>query len=137
MKTGIWGFKGHMHYQVSAPIDSEIAALDSSVPRNQFLDQVAQIIDRHIFEGYRIYPCNHIALDMLRGDAAESANYTPEQKAQFQEYLEGQLAKINIPNPDWDFLKERILTMYANPLDAPTRKERLRPLRLTLATHIR
>ena len=116
MKTGIWGFKGHMHYQVSAPIDSEIAALDTSVPRNQFLDQVAQIIDRHIFEGYRIYPCNRIALDMLRGDDAESANYTQQQKAEFEKYLEGQLSKISIPNPDWDFLKERILTMYANPL---------------------
>ena len=116
MKTGIFGFKGHLHYQVSAPIDNEIAALDSAVPRNQFLDQVAQIIDRHIFEGYRIYPCNRIALDMLRGDNAEADNYTPEQKQAFQTYLDGQLAKIDIPNPDWDFLKERILTMYANPL---------------------
>ena len=116
MKTGIFGFKGHLHYQLSAPIDNEIAALDSSVPRNQFLDQVAQIIDRHIFEGYRIYPCNRIALDMLRGDNAESDKYTPEQKQAFQTYLDGQLAKIDIPNPDWDFLKERILTMYANPL---------------------
>lgn len=116
MKTGIFGFKGHMHYQVSAPIDSEIAALDSSVPRNQFLDQVAQIIDRHIFMGYRIYPCNRIALDMLRGDNAEASNYTPEEKQAFQTYLDRQLAKIDIPNPDWDFLRERILTMYANPL---------------------
>ena len=116
MKTGIFGFKGHMHYQVSAPIDSEIAALDSSVPRNQFLDQVAQIIDCHIFMGYRIYPCNRIALDMLRGDNAEASNYTPEEKQAFQTYLDGQLAKIDIPNPDWDFLRERILTMYANPL---------------------
>ena len=116
MKTGIFGFKGHMHYQVSAPIDSEIAALDSSVPRNQFLDQVAQIIDHHIFKGYRIYPGNRIALDMLRGDNAESAGYTPQQKQAFQDYLDGQLAKIDIPNPDWDFLRERILTMYANPL---------------------
>ena len=116
MKTGIFGFKGHLHYHVSAPIDGEIAALDSSVPRNQFLDQVAQIIDRHIFEGYRIYPCNRIALDMLRGDNAEADNYTPDQKLAFQTYLDGQLAKINIPNPDPDFLRERILTMYANPL---------------------
>ena len=116
MKTGIFGFKGHLHYQLSAPIDDEIAALDSAVPRNQFLDQVAQIIDKHIFEGYRIYPCNRIALDMLRGDNAESGYYTPEQKQAFQTYLDGQLAKIDIPNPDWDFLRERILTMYANPL---------------------
>ena len=116
MKTGIFGFKGHLHYQVSAPIDDEIAALDSSVPRNQFLDQVAQIIDNHIFKGYRIYPCNRIALDMLRGDNAQASEYTPKQKQEFQNYLDGQLAKIEIPNPDWDYLRERILTMYANPL---------------------
>ena len=116
MKTGIFGLKGHIHYQVSAPIDSEIAALDSSVPRNQFLDQVAHIIDMHIFKGYRIYPCNRIALDMLRGDNTQESYYTSAEKEAFQTYLEGQLAKIDIPNPDWDFLKERILTMYANPL---------------------
>lgn len=116
MKTGIYGFKGHLHYQVSAPIDNEIAALDSTLPRNQFLDNVAQIIDRHIFEGYRIYPCNRIALDMLRGDNAESAHYTEGQKEEFRKYLDGQLSRIDIPNPDWEFLRERILTMYANPL---------------------
>lgn len=116
MKTGIFGSKGHIHYHVSAPIDSEIAALDSSVPRNQFLDQVAHIIDMHIFKGYRIYPCNRIALDMLRGDNTQERFYTQAEKEAFQTYLDGQLAKIDIPDPDWDFLKERILTMYANPL---------------------
>ena len=116
MKTGIFGLKGHIHYQVSAPIDSEIAALDSSVPRNQFLDQVAHIIDMHIFRGYRIYPCNRIALDMLCGENTQESYYTPAEKEAFQTYLDGQLAKIDIPDPDWDFLKERILTMYANPL---------------------
>lgn len=116
MKTGIWGYKGHMHYQVAQPIDNEIAALDESVPRNQFLDQVAAIIDKHIFKGYRIYPCNRIALDMLNGDNSQSAYYTEQDKKEFQEYLDGQLSKIKIPNPDWEYLKERILTMYANPL---------------------
>ena len=116
MKTGIFGFKGHIHYQVSAPIDSEIAALDSSVPRNQFLDQVAHIIDNHIFKGYRIYPCNRIALDMLNGDNSQASFYTQSEKDEFCKYLEGQLAKIDIPDPDWDFLREKILTMYANPL---------------------
>ena len=116
MKTGIFGFKGHLHYTVAAPIDDEIAAIDTSMPRNQFLDQVAQIIDRHIFKGYRIYPCNRIALDLLRGDNSQANGYTAGQKQEFLDYLDGQLAKIDIPDPDWDFLRERILTMYANPL---------------------
>lgn len=116
MKTGILGYKGHIHYQVSEPIDREIALLDESVPRNVFLDQVAAIVDRHIFKGYKIYPGNRIALDMLRGDNAQSKYYTPKEKQKFERYLDGQLKKITIPNPDWDYLRERILTMYANPL---------------------
>lgn len=116
MKTGINGYKGRIHYEVSEPIDSEIAGMDDSVPRNQFLDQVAAVIDKHIFKGYKIYPCNRIALDMLRGDNTQSAYYTERDKQKFMEYLDGQLAKITIPDPDWDYLRERILTMYANPL---------------------
>ena len=116
MKTGINGYKGRIHYEVSEPIDNEIAGMDDSVPRNQFLDQVAAVIDKHIFKGYKIYPCNRIALDMLRGDNAQSAYYTERDKQKFMKYLDGQLAKITIPAPDWDYLRERILTMYANPL---------------------
>lgn len=116
MKTGMFGYKGRIHYQLSAPIDKEIAALDPSVPRNRFLEQVAEIVDMHIFKGYRIYPCNRIALDMLHGDNAESGNYSEKEKSDFQNYLDGQLSKIDIPNPDYEFLRERILTMYANPL---------------------
>lgn len=43
-------------------------------------------------------------------------SYSQEQKAQFEAYISGQLAKIELPNKDEDFLRERMLTMYANPL---------------------
>ena len=116
MKTGIMGYKGLVHYEISEPIDQEIAQMDDSIPRNQFLDQVAELIDRHIFKGYKIYPCNRIALDMLHGGNTQSAYYTAQDKQKFLDYIDGQLKKITIPKPDWDYLKERLLTMYANPL---------------------
>ena len=52
---------------------------------------------------------------MLEGGDRMSSNYTPEDKAAFENYLNAQLAKISIPNKDEAFLRERILTMYANP----------------------
>lgn len=52
----------------------------------------------------------------MLGDGDMSAHYTTEDRAFFEGYLKGQLAKIDIPNKDEDFLRERILTMYANPL---------------------
>lgn len=116
IKTGLSGYKGHIHYHAAAPIDDEIDALDESVPRNQFLKQVGDIIDNHIFKGYRIYPCNRIALDMLRGDQSQAGLYSDAEKRAFEEYLAGQLAKIEITNPDLDYLREKILVMYANPL---------------------
>lgn len=116
MKTGIYGFKGHIHYYTSGPIDDEILKIDGSLPRNIQLDRVAEIIDRHIFQGYRIYPCNRIALDLLRSDSSQSSLYTEEQKNRFISYIDGQIAKIDIPNPDVPFLKNCMLTMYANPL---------------------
>ena len=52
---------------------------------------------------------------MLEG-TRQSDNYTDADVQRFEQYLAGQLAKIDIPNKDEDFLRERMLTMYANPL---------------------
>ncbi|MCQ2064464.1 MAG: acyltransferase [Bacteroidaceae bacterium] len=116
MKTGLFGYKGHIHCTLSQPIDSDIAALDASVPRNRFLEQVADIIDGYIFKGYRIYPCNRIALDMLDGGSGQAQEYTAQERHDFERYIDGQLEKIDIPSPDYGFLKEKMLEMYANPL---------------------
>ena len=37
-------------------------------------------------------------------------------KAKFEKYMAGQLAKIDLPNKDEAYLRERILEMYANPV---------------------
>ena len=74
-------------------------------------------MDREIHSGYELFPCNYIALDELNGNS-ENANYsTDADKQRFEAYLTGQLAKIKIDNKDESFLRERILTMYANPAE--------------------
>ena len=50
-----------------------------------------------------------------RIDIRHATLYNNKQKAIFLKYLEGQLAKIDIPGKDDDFLMERMLTMYAYP----------------------
>ena len=42
--------------------------------------------------------------------------YTPEEKQHFIDYLDGQLAKIELPNKDIPFLRNKMLLMYANPV---------------------
>ena len=69
-----------------------------------------------IYEGYRLYPSNYIAYDELNGTTDYAANFTANDKKQFDEYIDGQIAKVDLPDKDETFLRERLLTMYANPL---------------------
>ena len=43
-------------------------------------------------------------------------HYTAEDKKRFISYIDGQLERITLPNKDVDFLREKLLLMYANPL---------------------
>ena len=115
MKTGIFGYKGHVHYHCAAPINTWLDEL-KDLPRNEFFPAVSQRIDSELHRNYRLYPCNYIAYDELEGNQACVDHYTQKDKERFEQYLQGQLAKINIPNKDEAFLRERMLTMYANPL---------------------
>lgn len=115
MKTGIFGYKGRVHYHCGTPINQWLSELDG-LPRNEYFQQLSKRIDQEIHSGYRLYPCNYIALDQLEGTSAHTDQYTAKDVERFEKYLAGQLAKINIPNKDEAFLRERMLTMYANPV---------------------
>ena len=115
MKTGIFGYKGRVHYRCGTPINQWLAELDG-LPRNEYFQQLSQRIDQEIHAGYRLYPCNYIALDRQEGTSTYADQYTSKDIERFDKYLAGQLAKISIPNKDEAFLCERMLTMYANPV---------------------
>ena len=117
MKTGIFGYKGRVHYHCTAPVNSWIDEL-KDLPKQEFFAALSSRIDHELHLHYRLYPCNYIAFDLLEksGSITTSAHYTPADVQRFEQYLQGQLAKIKIPNKDEVFLRERILTMYANPL---------------------
>ena len=115
MKTGIFGYKGRVVYRPAAPINTWIDGL-SELPKTEWFKALAERMDREIHRGYELYPCNYIALDELNGDNANAAHYTDSDKQRFEQYLAGQMAKIQVPNKDESFLRERMLTMYANPV---------------------
>lgn len=115
MQTGIMGYKGHVHYHCAPCIDGFLDALPEDLPKGDIYRVVAEHIDREIHRNYRLYPCNYIALDRLRATQAFATQYTPQDEAFFEQYLAGQLAKVEVPNKDEAYLRERLLTMYANP----------------------
>lgn len=115
MQTGIMGYKGHIHYDAAPCIDAWLDTLDPDMPKAEFFTAVATHIDEEVFRRYRLYPSNYVALDELEGTTAHADRYTAEQKAQFDGYIAQQMAKIQLPDKDEAFLRERLLTMYANP----------------------
>lgn len=118
MKVGVMGFKGDVHIQITDSINEEIDRIvGEEDDRQTVIDKVAVIIDRKIHANYRIYPNNYVAMDNLRGNTQHlGSQYTQEEKDQFESYVEKQIEKIDLPNKDMEFLRERFWTMYANPL---------------------
>lgn len=115
MQTGIMGYKGHIHYHAAPCIDEWLRALPDDMPKTEFYTAVAEHLDHEIWRGYRLYPSNFVALDLLRGTAEHADRYTAEDRQRFETYLDAQLKKVQLPNPDWAFLRKSVLTMYANP----------------------
>ncbi|WP_288736414.1 1-acyl-sn-glycerol-3-phosphate acyltransferase [uncultured Parabacteroides sp.] len=116
METGILNNKGRVHFTLTQPINDQLAALDKDMEKNELIAAIANIIDKEIYKHYRFYPCNYVAYDMLTGTKRFSSNYGLRDKKHFEEYLQGQLDKIVLPNKDEAFLRTKILEMYTNPL---------------------
>lgn len=115
MRIGIFGYKGHVVYRPAAPINTWIDEL-ADIPKTEFYKVLGERMDKEIHRNYHLYPCNYIALDELNGSTQYVDHYTAADKQRFENYLQRQMAKINLPEKDEPFLRERMLTMYANPL---------------------
>ena len=116
MQTGIFGYKGRVHYHCARPLNEYISEMDAgSMTKNEFFHALAEKIDSDIHSRYRLFPSNFVALDALSGTDEHASEYTGKDKERFEKYIDGQLAKIDLENKDEDFLRERMLTMYANP----------------------
>jgi hypothetical protein len=115
MKIGILGYKGHVHFRTGTPVNEWIDEL-KDMPKTEVFKEIAMRMDKTIHSNYMLYPGNFIAYDELHGTNTFQKRYSQHDKKVFEKYLSGQIAKIKLPNPDVPFLRERILTMYANPV---------------------
>ena len=115
MQTGIFGYKGNVHYHICTPINTWIDEY-AELPKGELFKAIAQRMDLKIHRRYKLYAINYVAVDLLHGNQTYAAHYNESEKAQFEKYIADRLALIQIPNKDEAFLREKILTMYANPL---------------------
>ncbi len=116
MQTGLFGYKGHIHYHIAKCINDELDAMDASLGKSEKFAVAAKIIDSAIHSNYRFWPVNYYFYELLTGDTRFADKYTAEEKVALDGYLAGQLQKIDLPNKDEAFLRGKILEMYANPV---------------------
>lgn len=116
MQQGLMGYKGAIHYHIAECINDEIDSIDRDLTKNEITAAVARIIDKKIHKNYKFWPINYYFYELLTGDTQFAGKYTPEEAAKLDAYLADRIAKVDLPNKDEEFLRTKILEMYANPL---------------------
>ena len=119
METGLLGHKGRVHFQFSPCLNSRLEPLESSTDKIDTVKQICSMVDNAIHSGYKIFPVNYIAHDLLHHSQEYEAMYTSEEKSAFEVYVNTQLDKVKLPDIstlDCEFMHEMMLQMYANPL---------------------
>lgn len=116
MEIGLFGFKGRVCFRTGNCLNEILDKQDRTLPKQELFAVISGIIDKEIHRNYTIYPGNYVAYDLLSGESRFKDKYTEEDKTRFEEYLSKQLAKIDIPNKDEEFLRGKLVAMYANPL---------------------
>ena len=100
MSVGIKGQKGKVVYCLTPSINHDIdKALEEhpellTLSRNEQIQFVCQLIDRHIHSAYELY----------------------ERGEKFDQYIESRLQLIHLSNKDEVFLREKLYEMYNNPV---------------------
>jgi hypothetical protein len=115
MKIGIFGKKGRIHYEAMPCINTWLDEL-TELPKTEIFSEIARRIDQQIHAGYSLFPGNYVAADMLNGTSTYARHYTEKERKVFETYLQSRIDLVEIANKDENFLRERILTMYANPV---------------------
>ena len=116
MQTGLLGYKGRVCFRMASCINEDLGELDRTLPKPELFVAISALIDKRIHANYRIFANNYVAHDLLHNAEEFVEHYTAEDKKRFTSYIDGQLERITIPDKDVDFLREKLLLMYANPL---------------------
>lgn len=110
---GITQFKGNVHYTICRPISGEELLLCDTVSHQEKFRMLADIIDKRIIEGYKLFVTNYMAFDIVEKSSRFAHLYNEEQKESFIDYMTKGLQELEGDN---DTLRRIFLNIYANPI---------------------
>jgi len=109
--NGIIGQKRGIHIHIGNVLTDEIETISKTVSGNvRQVQELADLIDRQIVLGYRLWPTKYIASDLLHNTDQFADKYTQEEKELFERRF-----RKGVDQSDPMAVKS-FLAMYANPV---------------------
>lgn len=113
--TGIEQQKGNIHLNIGSPLTHDEIEAASYCNKNDRYQAIRHAVDVRIIAGYKLWKTNYIGYDMVNHTFKYRDKYTPEDVAQFTDYVEHQLDKVEQSLCRAD-LRDIFLRIYANPV---------------------
>ena len=113
MSMGMFNPKGRIQYNFGDPIKVDYEPTDNAAEKNRRVEEISELIDKHIYLNYKLWPNNYIAYDILMQEHRFKSKYTHAEEKKFKTMLDQALIHIDFPITN---IQERFLKLYANPV---------------------
>lgn len=112
--TGIKLPKGKIHLSFGKPIKEELIEINKLINDNEKIKSLTALIDKRIYNDYKLNAVNYIAYDLSRNTNVFETNYSKSEKDNFQKYIDEKIASLS---GEPDVLKNIFIKMYAAPVE--------------------
>lgn len=110
---GVRQWKGQIYLAVCQPITEKELEQCDTFSHNEKYKSLAGIMDKKIYQHYKLYKTNYIAYDLLHNSQTYTSYYSQEEKETFQQYMFQGLKDIE---GDMKELETIFLQIYARPV---------------------
>lgn len=111
--TGIKQPKGKIHLAFGKPIKEELVEINKSGNDNEKIKQLTALIDKRIYNDFKLNAVNYIAYDLSHNTNVFETNYSGAEKEDFVKYINTNIDKLA---GETDVMRNILLKMYAYPL---------------------
>ena len=113
MSMGMFNPKGRIRFNFGKPIEIDFEEVKTKAEQNVQIEEIAKLIDKHIYLNYKLWPNNYVAYDMLMEEHRFKDKYTHAEEKRFKMMIEQAMIFIDFPITD---IQTRFLKLYANPV---------------------
>ena len=111
---GLINDKGRVHIAMGTPVVDEIINIDNNnINNNEFVVKVAELIDKQIYNNYKLWPSNYLAYDLLNNSSDYTDKYTNITKDKLEERYR---KTTELSKHDNSEVRDIFLLLYANPV---------------------